>query len=223
MKYNKHLLFIAVILSLASCKKDDATPPATVNEYTQLKPGNYWVYKHYLIDSAGNAQPGAIGFPGAVRYDSVFIEKDTPINGITYHKEVEVIYSGGTKTSYLRDSLQYLVNNAGTILFSSTDFTNVFASKFLDPTQFSTDSALSYTIKMGEKDKIIAVPAGSFSTVALIINWTFFPFAAQHKQVSNRAQYLRYAKGIGKVSETMSFYVGDPNYTERRLVRYHVQ
>src|SRR5688500_17959960 len=85
-------------LTVSSCKKEKeiSPPPAkTYPDYSALKPGNYWIYERFDVDSNGNATPTGI-------YDSCYVEKDTQINGRTYMKYVEPhpYLNGETRFTY---------------------------------------------------------------------------------------------------------------------------
>ncbi len=186
----------------------------TYDNYTTLKPGNYWVYQNYMLDSVnGTAHPQGT-------YDSSFVEKDTIMNGLTYHK---YRYATGTPrqyaTDYLRDSLSYTVDERGLIIFSSTDFTNTFRTFTYGPNA-STPDTLVVTEKMGFKDAMTVVDAGTFTTRTFR---RVYQFPASYTLGSTREYDYKYAKGIGLISETTGFYTTTPAMYERRLVRYHVQ
>lgn len=114
------MLMLTVLgLSIISCKKDKKNVPessgTTQPNYVYVcKPGSYWVYDLYGIDSLGNE----ILLPGK---DSIVIAGDTLIHGDFYHK-----YVGFSQwyppVHFERDSLGYIVDENGTILYS---FNNV--------------------------------------------------------------------------------------------------
>lgn len=220
---NKYAITAALaMVSLFSCRKDkntipDPAPiidsPVVYPSYTKLLPGNYWIYQDYKLDSInGDAHP--LG-----TFDSVYVEKDTIINGYNYHKYCDVDFSGGGHTySYLRDSLSYLVNLEGQILFSSTDFTNVFRTYTVGPSGVTADTVTA-TEQMGFKDALVTVAAGTFktSTFRKVFHYTpYYPYG------TTREYDYRYSLGVGLVSYTNGFYSMLPEVYERRLVRYHV-
>lgn len=207
--------FAISALFLLSCKKDKQNPTVelTYPDYAMLKTGNYWVYQLFDIDSAGIASPGST-------FDSCYVEKDTLINNQTYYKVVKPKpYSTNEKIfSYQRDSLHYVVNSSGQILFSSQDFTTVFGNDYFLAS--TTDTICQVIKQMAEKDIEVATPAGTFITMnsktsfIMYPNWTFAG--------NPRAKHIRYSENIGIVVETLPFFVSQPWYKERRLVRYHL-
>lgn len=217
------LIALAGFLCLASCKKND-TGNSGVAAYLKLQAGNYWVYQSYIVDDAGVGNPGSIP-NGPTVYDSIYVASDTMIRNRVYHRLVRPVEIGSAlyQTICLRDSLNYEVDDRGNVYLAPDDYSTVFLTKDMEGGVVSTDSAIRLQVRMGDRDKIMTVPAGSFTTVSMDQRWTFFPFAAQGRPVNTRIMHARFAKGIGMISETLPFYASFPLYTERRLVRYRVQ
>ena len=211
-------------LTMPSCKKEDKkvnpiidSPVVVYADYTMLKPGNYWIYQEYHLDSVnGAAHPMGI-------FDSTFVEKDTTINGKIYHKYCDVVLLSGNPPQYsifmLRDSLSYIVNSVGRILFSSTDFTSIFKVFTFGPNAATPDT-LTVTEQMGFKDAAITVDAGTFITSTFR---RIFHYPPGRRYGPTREYDYKYAKNVGVVLETSGFYEAIPDIYERRLVRYHVQ
>lgn len=219
------IILLSTILFFTSCKKDKKNPeenckPTTPSEtvysnYSQLKVGNYWIYQQFTVDSLGNGTPTNV-------YDSCFVQKDTIINGKVFFKQYrpDIILSW----SFVRDSLHYLVNNSGTIVFSSQDFTTIFNSAYntyYDPISNLKDTIAFITSKMTEKNYIKNTPAGNFNTINFKVNYKIHP-PFNNNGMLNRPINTRYALGIGIVSETHLFFLNQTSYTERRLVRYKI-
>ncbi|MBL0339912.1 MAG: hypothetical protein IPP71_02760 [Bacteroidetes bacterium] len=199
-----------------SCKDDDDDPaptPTVYDNYAQLKVGNYWIYQRFDVDSSGNATPTSV-------FDSCYVEKDTLINNLTYFKMVRPNpFPPLPSESYLRDSVHYTVGVGGGLYFSSQDFIIVFDASYGFGSS-STDTIYKVTKKMTDKDWFVTVPLGGFITSNYKINYQMFPvwsFAG-----NPRAMNTRYAKNVGIVSETLPFFASNPNYLERRLVRFHL-
>jgi len=221
------LSMITAVLLFSACKKNDSPPePAKIDDivyvpYSRLAPGNYWVYDAYELDSNYN-----VLFPRHI-LDSMYVEKDTLINFKTYYKywQPQDVGSSTYYATYLRDSLHYIVDNNGTIRFSSQDFTTLFYSQYLVDTAHvisPLDTPCRVEKKMADQHKSITVPAGTFVTNSWQTTYYMHPYFASYAPAVRRIN-TRYAAGIGMISETMPFYVSSPNYTERRLLRYHVQ
>lgn len=210
----KHLVLPALLLLLFSaCKKDKTEAPIVYPNYSQLKVGNYWIYERYGID--GNGVETASGI-----IDSCYIEKDTLINGYTYYKRIRPSFPLNTpENPYWRDSLHYIVNSSGEILFSSQNFTDTFALRFISTT---ADTAAKIVVKMDNKDLVVTVPAGTFTSSTLKQTFMLYP---GHLGAGVNPRYLniRFAENIGLISEVLPFFASNASYTERRLIRYKVQ
>lgn len=217
---NKFLyLFFGVFIFLVfACKKesviktdDTKVPEVSYPTYMQLETGNYWVYERFNIDT--NGQATALGI-----FDSCYVEKDTTINGKIYHKYVKPYFSTSLMIiSFVRDSLHYIVNHEGGIIFSSEDFTTVFGSNYY----LVGSDTMYYVIKqMADKSFQVSTPAGEYITSNARQTYIMYPGWDNHG--NPRYMHTRYAKDIGVVIETLPFFSNNPNYTEKRLVRYSV-
>lgn len=221
MKYRISVIAFAT-LSLFSCKKDKTEQPINpmtnakaYEDYTAVKPGNYWIYQHYTLDSINGAEHAESGF------DSCYVVADTMINGKTYHHTITKDISQSSSTSVLhnifRDSLSYVVNHKGEIQFSSEDFYTVFRSYTYGPNQATPDT-MQVTEVMGFKNIPLTVPAGTFRTSSF--RQIFSYKKTDKSQLENR---YRYAKNIGLVRYTRGIYIYSKVVLENRLARYRVQ
>ena len=206
--------FMTLVMMVCSCKKDKetGTTPVTYPNYSQFKVGTYWVYERYFIDSEGHASPMNV-------FDSCYVQKDTVINNLTYIKMFRPDpYYPEMSNSFVRDSLHYIVAPGGKILFSSKDFQTVFESKYITSSPY--DTITFETVKMEDKDVTFITPAGAFVTCDHRSTYHMYP----NWSSAGNPRYLhqRYAENVGIVAETFPFFVSSPNYTERRLVRYHI-
>jgi len=215
---NQKILFLFTILltgTICSCKKDtDPQPPATsYPDFSQLKVGNYWIYEQYDISSTSNATSRNI-------FDSCYVEKDTVILGKTYFKIVKPVWYYPTQKdiSYLKDSLHYIINSNGDILFSSQDFSNKLSSRYV--ISGGNDTISQVVKQMADKNTTFTVPAGTFTTSNA--QETHFIYPNYASAGNPRYRNIRYAENLGIVSETVLFFVSSPDYVERRLVRYHL-
>ncbi|MBX3165115.1 MAG: hypothetical protein KF900_11610 [Bacteroidetes bacterium] len=219
-------VIVAVIAFTSACKKQKNETPSTPAEqepvvypdYAALKVGNYWIYGRYQLDQQNN-------ITDLNSTDSCYIEKDTVIRGQTYYKRCsyDFIYQRH-QVAYLRDSLHYMINSAGGIFFSSQDFSTVFSTSYktggIPP---ETDTLYTVTRKMNDKDFVVTVPAGTFTTSNMQIAYLTSGSYTNANIDNPRYMNTRYAKGVGTVSETEQFFPSVPHYTERRLLRYHVK
>lgn len=209
MKKLLMLAFAAALFFFFSCKKDDDNNTITYPDYANLKVGNYWVYQRFEIDTLGVETALDI-------YDSCYVEKDTLINGITYFKMIRPKrFPVGYPENYWRDSLGYIVDSTGRIRFAAEDFTTIFETEC----QMSwADTVYTAIHWMVDKDKVVTTPAGDFVTRTFQRKIEFDESCTQF--YSPRFYNFRFTKDIGIVTETLDFFATDPNYVERRLVRY---
>ncbi len=211
---------------MSACKKRTTTQPCeqtgqpvaeetkTYPSYSRLKTGNYWVYERFQIEQHGSVS-------SLKQFDSSYVEKDTLIRNQTFFKvrRHDLIYNREYGV-YLRDSLHYIIDSAGRIVFSSEDFTTVYDTYYV--TLAADDTAAIRTRKMNDKDLVTITPAGTFTTSNMQTTHVYYP-----KYITvgiNNPRYMnsRYAKNIGLVVETEPFYFMYPIITEKRLIRYHL-
>ncbi len=207
------LILAGVLMAsvLTSCKKDSTTQTPAPN-FTQLKVGNYWVYEQFNVDASGTAT--ATG-----TLDSCYVEKDTIIDTTQYFKFIRPDVLGSTYSyKFVRDSLHYLVNSDGQILFSSQNFTDTFYNYFITA---GPDTVCEVFVKMADKNLPFNLPAGQFQTYSFKQTFNMYP----NWSASGNPRYIdtRYTVNVGIVSETFPFFSSNPNYIQRRLVRYHVK
>jgi hypothetical protein len=212
---------IALIVGfIFSCKKEEITEPIVVVQNTTSYPnfskfniGSYWVYQQYIIDTLGNETPTNI-------YDSCFVETDTVVNGVTYgviNKPNTVNITNQPRIRHLtRDSLHYIIGLGGQILFSSEDFQSIFDSHY---NVIGVDTIYQVITRMVNKDVSVNTPTGLFITSDYVQEYYYLHYPTFDNP---RVMHTKYAKNVGVVIETIPFFTTNPNYTERRLVRYHI-
>jgi hypothetical protein len=211
------LICIVLLACAAGCnKKEEQDPdptPVLKADYLKLKPGNYWIYNEYRVNDTSEIDQHIA--------DSVYVEKDTLINGLVFYKLVKPSHwlEPFEWVNYLRDSAGYTVGHTGKIWFSSTDFTTIF---HLSHVMAGVDTVARVTTKMSDKDFAVSTPAGIFITTSLTRSYAMFPKFHPDEPVIN--YNTRYAKDVGMVTETLAIYSINPfERWERRLVRWHVQ
>lgn len=223
----KQLVLSALLMAMLNhaCKKqknnepencENTNTPAntfTYANYAQLKTGNYWVYQQFEVDTTGASTALNV-------YDSCYVQKDTLINNKTYMKlmKPKVYNKNVYEALFLRDSLHYLVSSLGKIVFSSEDFSTLFSSEYfvVEP----SDTICYITTQMADKNKVVSCPAGTYTTMEVREKYAMYP---NWSSAGNpRYKYARYAKDVGIIIETLPFFASIPKYTERRLVRYHL-
>jgi len=211
------VLFCAIILAFTSCKKDNdnSNSPSNTNgtdtysDYLPLTVGNLWIYDYISVDTNGIETP-------MNKTDTMQISKDTLINNIIYYKYEGTFFGANYSCQYIRDSLHYLVNHFGQLLFSSLNFTDTLVS---DVEIVSDDTLyVGYTI-MYDPDSMITVPAGTVDVLDSRRNIHLYPGFDQWGEIRYCHSY--YAVGSGVVKNTY-FYLSSPTVIERRLVSYQL-
>lgn len=220
MKLKTYFSITLISTLIYSCKKDDKTiepspanPTTTYGNFSQLKVGNYWVYERFNVDSNGTSTTQNV-------FDSCYVEKDTNINNNTYFKIVKPhpYLSNQKEIMFLRDSSHYTVNSNGKIIFSPQDFSTIFESQYYIATP--GDTLCQMIKKMADKDMAVSTPAGSYLTSNS--KETYYMYPNWSGAGNPRYKHTRYAENIGIVIETLPLFASNPNSTERRLIRYHL-
>ncbi len=215
---NVLLLGLAISLSLLSCKDDDdttqdPTPPMEIDNYTPLEIGNYWVYENVKIDEYGTEIPIA-------QTDSIYIERDTLINGNTYYVlegQKYIFNSSYDIFDIIRDSVGYLVTHNGEIRFSSTNFSDILLTQET-PT---TNPVYFFEFKMEKILTTVNVPAGDFEEV---YNYSGKIYDVESSTIADSTRTFGnyYVNGVGKIFET-TFFLNGSGVFEKRLIRYNVE
>lgn len=210
-------LFISFML-LHSCQEEEiSNSNKLASEYLPMSIGNYWIYQQFIINPDGTEEANQI-------FDSVFIKRDTIINGLRYF---EIVNSNSVSTSsnFERDSSGCLVVlSSGTninnpnhyILFSENNLTDTLSRSIF---KIEMDTIYSISIRMEKLLQTISVPAGTFyvlnakQTVIGNPKFTLYP----EPRYNNRY----YAKKVGEVLYSYHNFnsLGDIEY---RLIRYSI-
>jgi hypothetical protein len=204
-------LAACMLLSLNfGCRKD--CPPDMAKEYpdfANLKVGNYWIYERFM-EKNGVLTP-------LNKQDSNYVEKDTLINGISYHKLMARDPSlPRYNATYLRDSLHYLVDHVGTIYFSSENFRDTLRVRHL-LNSFAQDTIATLITKMTDDNLPRTVAAGTFVTKNFNTTMLVYPNYVLSSAVFQEPR--RYAENVGIVEESLGCFLGG-GCIMRQLKRY---
>ena len=202
------LAFISII-AFSACKRDDNNiepiPQESVLDYFPLNVGNYWVYERSSCDSTWtDCQSMSI--------DTNFVTKDTVINELQYFK-IEGRNLIGFETKFVRDSLDYIVDCKGRILFSNKDFTTVFYEEYVIS---NNDTLYHWYNKMHQESIIFELPLGEFS--CLDNRLSFFRKKENFQWEFN--SHSAYSKNVGLVYESSMFASSTGGY-KRELIDYN--
>ena len=200
------LILFGILLSVQACKHADCKPAITTPSIQIVNSvGSYWIYNWYSIDTLGNEK--------LIQTDSIYIAEDTIINNNTYTIRQGEYLNGG-RTEYIRDSLGYIVNAKGDILWNKNS-----SGTF----RILNTSTLNLEWTMTSLDSKITVPAGSF-TVMERTTKACYPDGQQMTPCDQcQEAQAYYSDGIGIVLDRTA-YIGniDCSYLEGRLTKYLV-
>jgi hypothetical protein len=208
-----NIVLVVLLLFVIACKKEkdiskEFCPEININAPANpsvfpMNNGNYWVYNNYLVDT-NNATT-------FISTDTVKILGDTNINGKTYKVFSNWAFHPFNYQLY-RDSIGYLINNEGAVLYSNHNFT--------DTLYRYSDSLFYYMYgKMDNINTTISVPSGIFTTNNF--KCYYYSLEANYPHGSPRIANNYYCDTVGLILKT-SFYYSAPSYIESRLVAYQL-
>ncbi len=191
------------------CLEEDAFCDTT-NEYMPLAVGNYWIYD--IITFNTSTQSGTIlSEQDTTRVIDVFI------SGTDGYFVIEKTYRSFPEkdTLYWRDSIGYIVNQKGDIMFSPTDFDRVLYTETIS-------QPLGYSIDYSVKDSTIHFYTQNSDYYECLDYRGCFQRGALKDE---RPLHNYYAKNVGLVYKT-TYSFSNPNSnneTRRELVEYHIE
>ncbi|KAB2915615.1 MAG: hypothetical protein F9K23_10165 [Bacteroidetes bacterium] len=204
---------IAGLIVLSSCKKDKNDPvpqPNPVPDYAVLKVGSYWVYDTYYSDS--NGVETLTG-----QRDSVFVEKDTVINGKTYYKKV-VVSMVNPSISYWREEGGKLVNHLGNFL---PDKEGVLGSR---TELMNNDTLFTATSTLLANETPVTTPAGTFTVKTIEHVYKIYDKQQAGYSYRYKNTYSKYHPTLGDIERTY-FYMSPTSFQYNyivRLTKYHI-
>lgn len=206
------LLPLLALLCMQACKKDEpagdqpkpeeAAKP--VDYFFPMKVGNYWVYE--TVNSIG----------GGSIIDTIKVIGDIVINGKTFYrfnKLIPVMQLYGN-SHLITDSSGYLVDTVGGI-YEVNDGTR-------DSIGGEDYISVQTVIKTGNRDTLITISLGSFSSLETITDVYYESGIAPGSNPNPRPMYEYWAKNVGLVKRTL-FYSGNPHHQIITLKSYHLE
>jgi hypothetical protein len=212
----KIVVGIYLLVALMACNKEpnEVKPVAKEPNYFPMTTGSYWIYNTYKIDSLKNEELIS-------ENDTTAVIGDTILNGNPYKVFYGKLYgAGGQKYfQFRRDSLGYIVDEYGTVVFSQSNFSDTLYSKVI-PNRPDT-SYYMYSMMQSATDEII-VPAGVFDSV-LNYNLIFIYWTDPNKLTLTMDNL--YSPNVGKILKQYA-YSGEfqlkKSYYEERLTAYYI-
>lgn len=215
MKFTFWALSFATLF-LLSCNKDDSPtknpkkPVASVFDYYPMKPGNYWVYQEYVIDTTGKEEKGQ-------HRDSFYVVGDSVIGNDTFNylSGSDVIYGTGL---LLRDSAGFLINHRGTVFLSTTNFKDTIDVEYF---KGNGSKFMRKAGKMSPDGHVTKTPVGLFDAIRFEASYQLLDTSLSNNSWYPRVMYNYYAKNVGPIVKSF-FYTSSLKHSEMRLVKYHV-
>jgi len=209
-------LLILSILFLFSCKKDEiiTVPQVEVKTgYFQASPGSYWIYDWFEIDSNGvETQLGIL--------DTIQNIGTTVLNNKTYIERTSSCFAYKTANIFLRDSMGYVVNSSGEILYSYTDFSDTLTTGSIAPLQVIWHKRMFDNVPVN-------VPVGSFTAIEAnqhIYDTINIPYTLCGDPAVELSVMV--APGVGTVIKQSGYFSklwSCESRLEGRLIDYHIQ
>lgn len=209
----KLFVYGLAIVSMFSCK-DDSSEISGKLEYQPSSNGSYWIYDYYEIAEDGSEKK-------LDRQDSIAVARDTTIDGLEYFVLEGETNQKGTisKNTFhiFRIENDRMYNEKGLLVLK-----NMYAEGEYD-TSFKTEGEDTlYSLKLYSKalNMPIKVPAGDFECA--VVEGEILPMISTGNIEYPRYTKYCYAKNKGLILERY-FYLLNPSYFEKRLVRYHIE
>lgn len=204
----KNLLpILTILLFVQGCKEDDCKPAAATPSIQLINSaGSYWIYDWYSIDKLGNEK--------YLQTDSIYIAGDSMINGNSYVFRKGRFLSGNM-AGFLRDSIGFVVNEKGDILWNKNSI-GIFRA--------SNESQINLEWSMTSLSSNITVPAGTFSTLERTTKACYNNGQPLTPCDTCQEEQVYFSEGIGLVLDRTT-YIGifDCSRLEGRLTKYHIE
>lgn len=222
MRTSALLLSIGAIALLAACRKDNdgdcpdpeiPAAPLSVSAFSQLTPGNYWVYDWYRVDSLDIVQPGFH------HVDSFVVVGDTLMNGnlfsfIQRYTDGAPAAVPGFGVFFWRDSADFILSG-NTPIFASATFNEDI---HVDSIPVPNNVAIHYAVSPVPVS--VSVPAGTFDSY--VVTGTCFSYGSFPYIPPWKYPRTYWAPGIGRVKWYAYYASGDVG-NRYQLRSYYVQ
>ena len=218
------LFFCLSLIFLVSCSTDDAQQETnTVDEEPQevnsnfyaLTVGNTWTYENFYLDF----NTGEYNSRG--RQDIITITGTTILNDNEFFVFESEIYNElgelqREEIFYQRDSLGYLIDGVGNILFS----TNIVGELYTKFNLRDENNEVAFVVEgtLIINNRVLDLEAGLFYPV---VN-EYYATQGNNENPDSGREYVYYADGIGLLQYDISTVTSFPHYREMRLKSYTV-
>lgn len=214
MRTNLFFILVVFILNF-SCNSEDITEAPNSDDFFALKVGNLWNYTYYLKDTTtGNFNVTAVN-------ETVQITNTTIINNkIYYNFKYTIVGNNGSynllpdnsETNFtFRDSLGYLVDELGSIKYSSNNYNEHIVDSM-------AGNDYSYFLKLSDEEDVLTTNAGNFTC-----SDNHYYFKHTDGNITNSTDHIYRESGKGEILSTISYMSQNEHYAEKRLESYTLQ
>lgn len=200
-------LLLCISPLIFSCADESMVTTPSITKLMNLKVGNYWIYDWYEI----NTSTGSV--TALNKRDSIWIEKDTIINGRTcFIRKGGLLGSKTIRKSVLFDSLNSIYSFPDREMRLTRD-ESIISTVFFG----SEDNPLAIGYYSIDNTKVpIEVPAGNFASInfrgRIEPQQPDYPYGVRYNDNF-------YTDNIG-LTKLRTYNYSSPNDVEMRLVRY---
>lgn len=211
--------YFLLALVLFSCKSDDETVVEQRSEgdiFYGLQVGNEWNYDYFKVDAneelvnTGVKQHVEITSESLIDGENLYYTLTKTTTGNSIPSNCAICPDDGTEISRVRDSVGFLINLDGRILFSSQSTQEVVTGPL--------GHIGTINIQLVPGTPQITVPAGTFETLD---NEIFGRDIVGERFPSTYNIY--YSPGVGEIKETTGPVSTQNKLYEKQLVSYTVQ
>src|SRR5690606_8550499 len=204
---------LAVIFNYA-CSSDDTNTIQEDTNFYALTVGNSWEYTYYLKDTASN------DFLPTTVTETVNITETVVIDNKTYYNFKHVVTgndgnygslpNNGEHNYRLRDSLGFLIDQAGGIKYNNSNNAEYFIN--------TISPEFSYYLSLSDIEDDITTNAGSF-----LCYDNHYYLKDSNGNVSSALNHNYRASGKGEILSTLLFAIQSKPFAENRLEFYSLQ
>ena len=209
-------MIFTISILLISCNKDDTSPQGqqvVEDNFFALKVGNSWIYNFFRPNnSTGVLENVGVQVEVEVTEETTIIEnRYYTIQTTTLgndNGECPLCGENGVSTLQVRDSLGYLIDGSGNILFSSENTQDYLVA--------SHSWGDVYKV-LRENEVLVTVPAGQFSC---LLNEKYAINPNDSLYAGRAHQY--FSEGVGEIKRTFVFVISGSLILEKQLISFSI-
>ena len=209
-------MIFTISILLISCNKDDTSPQGqqVVEEsFFALKVGNSWIYNFFrpiymtgVLENVGVQVEVEVTEETTTMENRYYTIQTTTIGNDSF--ECIVCEENGVSTLQVRDSLGYLIDGSGNILFSSENTQDYLVA--------SHSWGDVYKV-LRENEVLVTVPAGQFSCL-LNEKYVINPDG----EIFDGRAHQYFSEGVGEIKRTFVFVTSGSLIIEKQLISFSI-